>query len=143
MTETEIYYTIVTLTHYIRLPTEELIQEIFQMIKSNAVQQRWWLKGSANMVFANIVRNACLGSNRAHYPENVFGKMSSPNNQRIAEEYIPYLASSLKNAQSYSEKRVAIYALGQLGHESVLPLMISYLEGKVQENDSQHLRKDA
>jgi len=142
LTESEMYYTVVTLAHYIKLPTEELIHEIFLMIKSDAVQQRWWLKGSADLVFANIVRNACIYTSKSYYPENVFGKMCSTSNQKITEEYIPYLVSQLKNAQYYSEKRVAIYALGQLGHESVLPLLISYLEGKVEESDYEHLRKD-
>ena len=141
LTESENYFMIVTLAHYMRMPTEELIHEVFQMIKSNAVQSRWWLKGSANLVFANIVRNACLGSNRAYYPEQVFGKMCSPSNKMITEEYIPYLVSQLKNAQYNTEKRVAIYALGQLGHESVLPLLVSYLEGQSQ-GVTETLRKD-
>jgi len=83
LTEAENYFVVVTLAHYMRMPTEELIHEVFQMIKSNAVQSRWWLKGSANMVFANIVRNACLGSAKSYYPEQVFGKMCTPTNSKI------------------------------------------------------------
>merc|ERR1740128_459929 len=62
LTEIENYYTIVTLVHYIKTPTEELIHQIFLAIKSPAVQQKFWLKGSAHLAFANLVRNACLGS---------------------------------------------------------------------------------
>ena len=62
LTEIENYYTIVTLGHYIKTPTEELIHQIFLTIKSPAVQEKFWLKGSAHLAFANLVCNACLGS---------------------------------------------------------------------------------
>merc|ERR1711955_199426 len=64
LTEVESYMVIATLNHYMKTPSEELIQQVFQLIKSQAVQKRFWLKGSANLVFASIVRNACLGNRK-------------------------------------------------------------------------------
>merc|ERR1712131_130771 len=142
LTEVESYMIIATLNHYMKAPSEELIQQVFQLIKSQAVQKRFWLKGSANLVFASIVRNACLGNRKVHYPEELFGKMCSYNNQEITEQYIPYLVQELKNAQTTVEKEMALYASGQVGHESVLPLLVSYLEGESQESTRQ-LRKVA
>merc|ERR1712168_717901 len=101
------------------------------------VTSKPYLKAPAQLVFATLVRQACLNSKNKVYPENVFGKMCSPNNQKITEEYIPYLVQQLRSAQSQTEKQAAIYTLGQLGHESVLPLTISYIEGKEQTNTSQ------
>merc|ERR1712126_728840 len=46
------------------------------------------------------------------------------------------------NAQSSSQKMVSLYALGQLGHGSVLPLIVSYIEGKTLDSTTQ-LRKTA
>jgi len=142
LTEIESYMVIVTLNHYMKAPSEELIQQVFQLIKSQAVQKRFWLKGSANLVFASLVRNACLGNKMVHYPEELFGKMCSNNNQKITQEYIPYLIQELKNAQTTVEKEMALYAIGIIGHESVLPLLVSYMEGSSQENTHQ-LRKVA
>merc|ERR1712126_49057 len=142
LTEVESYMIIVTLNHYMKAPSEELIHQVFQLIKTQAVQKRFWLKGSANLVFASIVRNACLGNRKVHYPEELFGKMCSYNNQKIAEEYIPYLVQELKNAQTTVEKEMALYAIGQTGHEQVLPLLISYLEGQA-EGTTRQLRKVA
>merc|ERR1712142_572228 len=142
LTEVESYMVIVTLNHYMKAPSEELIQQVFQLIKSQAVQKRFWLKGSANLVFASIVRNACLGNKKVHYPEELFGKMCSHNNQKITQEYIPYLIQELKNAQRSVEKELALYAIGQIGHESVLPLLVSYMEGSNQDSTHQ-LRKVA
>merc|ERR1711913_98660 len=142
LTEMENYYTIVTLSHYMKTPTEELIHEVFLTIKSPAIQTRFWLKGSSHLVFANIVRNACLGSSKSYYPEDVFGKMCSPSNKKIVQEYIPYLVQELKSAETSIDKQVALWSLGQLAHESVVPIMINYMEGKTVDSTHQ-LRKVA
>merc|ERR1740128_627548 len=142
LTEIENYYTIVTLVHYIKTPTEELIHQIFLAIKSPAVQQKFWLKGSAHLAFANLVRNACLGSTKAYYPEDVFGKMCTSANKKIVQEYIPHLVQELKSAQNSIDKQMALWSLGQLAHESVIPTMINYMEGKTQDSTNQ-LRKVA
>merc|ERR1711874_731877 len=142
LTEMENYYTIVTLSHYMKTPTEELIHEVFLTIKSPAIQTRFWLKGSSHLVFANIVRNACLGSSKSYYPEDVFGKMCSPSNKKIVQEYIPYLVQELKSAETSIDKQIALWSLGQLAHESVVPIMINYMEGKTVDSTNQ-LRKVA
>merc|ERR1712168_309921 len=109
------------------------------------VTSKPYLKAPAQMVFATLIRQACFNSRNKVYPENVFGKMCSPNHQKITEEYIPYLVQQLRSSQSQTEKQAAIYTLGQLGHESVLPLIISYIEGKDQDqaSGSRHQRKAA
>jgi len=142
LNELESYLVIATLSHYVRTPSEEVIHQVYQLIKSQAVQKRFWLKGSANLVFAQLVRNACIQPNKVHYPKELFGEMCSYNNQKITEQYIPYLVQELKNAQTTVEKEMALYAIGQVGHESVLPLLVSYLEGESQESTRQ-LRKVA
>ena len=50
-------------------------------------------------MFANIVRNACLGSFKTYYPEEVFGKMCTEKNKKIVSEYIPHLIHELKTAE--------------------------------------------
>ena len=142
LTETEMYLTIVTLSHYMKTPTEELIHQVFKTIKSEAVVSRFWLKGSSHLVFANIVRNACLGSSKSYYPEDVFGKMCTSANKKIVQEYIPHLVQELKTATTSIDKQIALWSLGQLAHESVVPIMINYMEGKTQDSNNK-LRKVA
>jgi len=142
LTEIETYYIIVTTNHYIKTPTEELIHQIFLATKSPAVQEKFWLKGSAHLTFANLVRNACLGSAKSYYPEDVFGKMCTTSNKKIVQEYVPYLVQELKSATTSIEKQIALWSLGQLSHESVLPTMINYMEGKTEDSTNQ-LRKVA
>ena len=134
MSEIEKFLVVSTFTHYIKTPTEDLIHQIFHLIKSNAITSRPYLKAPAQLVFSTLIRQACFNYKNKVYPEHVFGKMCSPNNPKISQEYIPYLVQQLKSSQSQTEKQVAIYSLGQIGHESVLPLIISYIQGKDQTN---------
>merc|ERR1719295_1924038 len=90
LNELESYLVVATLSHYAKIPSEEVIHQVYQLIKSQAVQKRFWLKGSANLVFAQLVRNACVKSHKVHYPEELFGKMCSYNNQKVPLGSEPY-----------------------------------------------------
>merc|ERR1712061_569873 len=140
LTEMENYYTIVTLSHYMKTPTEELIHEVFLTIKSPAIQTRFWLKGSSHLVFANIVRNACLGSSKSYYPEDVFGKMCSPSNKKIVQEYIPYLVQELKSAETSIDKQVALCALSDVAHYYRHKLVPVFLAVATNPAESRNLR---
>merc|ERR1719290_477064 len=104
MSEIEKFLVVSTFTHYIKTPTEELIHQIFHLIRSRAITSKPYLKAPANLVFATLVRQACFNSNNKVYPEYVFGKMCSPTNQKITEESIPYLVQQLRSSQSQSER---------------------------------------
>ena len=43
-----------------------------------------------------------------------------------------------KNICSSTEKRIALWSLGQMAHESVIPLLISYMEGKEDSRSDVH-----
>ena len=60
LTEVEMITAVKTLAHYVRTPTVELIDQIFELIKSPVIRNRTWLKVNAYLAFATIVRNACL-----------------------------------------------------------------------------------
>merc|ERR1719282_1339143 len=140
LTEIENYYTIVTLGHYIKTPTEELIHQIFLTIKSPAVQEKFWLKGSAHLAFANLVRNACLGSSKSYYPEDVFGKMCTSSNKKIVQEYIPHLVQELKSATTSIDKQVALYALSDVAHHYSHKLVPVFLAVATNPAESRNLR---
>merc|ERR1712168_763475 len=68
MTEIEKFLVVSTFTHYIKTPTEDLIHQIFQLIKSNAVTSKPYLKAPAQLVFATLIRQACFNSRSKVYP---------------------------------------------------------------------------
>jgi hypothetical protein len=131
ISETEKFMVLSTFTHYIKTPTEELIHQIFHLIKSDAVASKSYLKYPAHLTFSTLLSTACLKSTKTNkvYPEHVYGKMCSSTNLKITEEYIPHFVMELQNAQTETEKQMALYILGMTGHESVIPLIISYVEG--------------
>ena len=130
LTESETFIIVATLAHHIKTPTEETIQEIFHLIRHPAVASKPWIKNIGHIAFATIVRKSCLASPGSQvYPEQVFGKMCSPHYEKITTEYIPHLVAEL-SAASGPTKISVLTALGELGHESTIPLMLSYIEGK-------------
>merc|ERR1719250_424199 len=133
LTDAETLLTIVGLAQNIKTPTEALIDQIFELIKSPAITKKPLIKAHAHLVFATLIRKSCLDLPVSEvYPEHVFGKMCSPDNVRITQVYIPHLVKELKAAHDVNAKMGAIFVLGTIGHESIIPLILDHIEGKVE-----------
>jgi len=133
--ETEALLSIAVLASNIKTPTVELVDQIFELIKSPAITNSPILKAHAHLAFATLIRKGCLmvpGTEPRVFPEHVFGKMCTPDNMKISQVYIPYLVNDLKVATNVEKQMGAITTLGVLGHESVIPLLLNYIEGKVE-----------
>merc|ERR1719250_538097 len=94
LTDAETLLTIVGLAQNIKTPTEALIDQIFELIKSPAITKKPLIKAHAHIVFATLIRKSCL---------------------------------SLPVSEVYPE-----YVFGSIGHESIVPLILDYIEGKVE-----------
>merc|ERR1711962_152543 len=115
---------IATLPHYITTPSVEIMTDIFEVIKSPAVTRHSLLKYNAN-----LVNKVCISSTRlTRFPIFVFGEFCS--HEKLTGEYIPHLVEELKSAETTVERTSAILALGEIGHESVIPILLPYIEGK-------------
>merc|ERR1711887_370101 len=122
---------IATLPHYIQTPTVKLLDELFEIIKSPVVTRHTTLKTNAEMSFATLINRACIDPTRViRFPVFVYGEFCSSHTSAIVTKYIPYLVSQLHSARSEVEKSAVIMALGTLGHESVIPILLHYIEGK-------------
>merc|ERR1719318_2338182 len=92
LTAMEALMPIATLAHNLKTPTVELIDQIFELIKSPVVTGNPILKAHGHLVFATIIRKACLTAPVTEvFPEHVFGKMCTPDNPKISQVYIPHL----------------------------------------------------
>merc|ERR1711931_43203 len=117
---------IATLPHYIKTPSVEIMSDIFEIIKSPAVTRHSPLKHNANLAFANLVNKVCISSTRlTRFPIFVLGEFCS--HEKLTGEYVPHLVEELKSAETASERTSAILALGELGHESVIPTLLPYI----------------
>merc|ERR1712033_146927 len=122
---------ITTLPHYILTPTVKLLDEIFEIIKSPVITRHEVLKANAELSFATLINRACIDSTRvSRFPVFVYGEFCNAQTSTLVSKYIPYLVDQLHSARSEVEKVSVIMALGTLGHESVIPILLPYIEGK-------------
>merc|ERR1719228_3096611 len=135
---------IITLPHYIKTPTSKIVEELFELIRSPVLTSSKLLKANAQLAFATIVRSACISrdDSKAMFPEAMFGKMCSPNDPKITEEYIPYLVADLISSDK-SDVQAAIISLNAIGHPAVIPIILPYIEGRVANEQNPSIRKIA
>merc|ERR550534_1736337 len=126
---------LMTLPHNIKVPNVHIIEHIFELIKHPNVVAHKMLKHNTHIAFATILNKACFNTQESVFPVNVFGEMCTPENPKIANEYIPHLKAELSAAND-EEVHAAILALGTIGHDAVLPILLPYIEGKVTRNVS-------
>ena len=102
-----------------------------------------FLRESALLSFADLVRNAVVDKRKAHnlYPVHSFGRMFSKQNTDLFKIYIPHLTRELRSAMkegSSPKIQTHIIALGKIAHPKVLAAFEPFLEGK--EPSSKHQR---
>merc|ERR1719289_312884 len=107
------------------------MNEIFEMIKSEVIQENEFIKINAMLAFGTIVNRACVRENRGtRFPIYTFGEFCTSKTSEITTKYIPYLVSQLKSATSQGERAAAILAIGNLGHKSAIQILMPYIEGR-------------
>ena len=131
----EMVEVLMTLPHNIKAPNVHIIEQIFELIQHPNIVAHKMLKHNAHIAFATILNRACFNTQESVFPVNVFGEMCTPENPKIANEYIPHLKAELSAAND-EEVHAAILALGTIGHDAVLPILLPYIEGKVTRNVS-------
>lgn len=114
-------------------PTEEVLDQLFLLIKSPRIQECAISKNIAHMAMSTILKKACMCEQRDFkYPAWVFGKFCGPQSPIVVTKWIPHLVEDLKNAATFDKKNEAIVALGLLPHEEIIGTLIPYVEGRVQ-----------
>ena len=122
---------IATLPHYIKTPTVEILDEIFELIKSPVVARHEMLKNNAHLAFTTILNRACIAHTRTtRFPVFVFGEFCNSQTSELTTKYIPYFVQQLHSAQSTKEREMSLLALGAIGHESIIPILLPYIEGR-------------
>jgi Lipoprotein amino terminal region/Domain of unknown function (DUF1943) len=122
---------LVTLPHYIKTPDVKVLDQIFELVKSSAINKHNLLKTNAHLAFATLLNKACLEDNDYRYPVFVFGEFCNSETSELTNKYIPYMVDLLKSASRPEERESIILSVGAIGHESVIPILLPYIEGKV------------
>jgi len=115
------------------IPTEEVLDQLFLLIKSPRIQECPISKNVAHMAMSTILKKACMCKERdMKYPSWVFGKFCEPQSPIVVSKWIPHLVEDLETAPTFDKKNEAIVALGLLPHEEIIGKLIPYVEGRVQ-----------
>ncbi|XP_032671067.1 vitellogenin-like [Odontomachus brunneus] len=130
-TNLEAAFVLGQLPRAVRSPTQDYIQQFYELIKSPEVRNQAVLNTTAPYAFSELVRYALVMDQKYIYPYPE--THSKTHKEEMLSTYISYFADELEEA--YKAKRDSlivtyIMALGNIGHPAVVRVFEPYLEGK-------------
>lgn len=77
---------------------------------------------------------ACVNKSEAaaRFPVALYGDFCSPYDPLIVNRLVPLLATEISREGSIVDKMVALTALAEIGHESIINVVLPVIEGKVE-----------
>lgn len=134
MSKLELFSLFYWLPHNLMLPTQEVLEEVYQLVMSQKIQECRMSQNIATMSFTTLLEKACLAKNReVTYPTWVFGEFCNPDSPIVTEKWIPYLFKELETAQHWNRKNEVIVALGMLPKQQIIGKLVPYLEAAQQQ----------
>lgn len=136
---------ITTVSGAVRHPTRDYMKSYFEFIKNPKVQSQQYLNDSALLSYSNLVSEVCVDWKESYmqFPVKSFGQFCTEDARSDVEKIvIPYLSKQLEDAVAkYDTYKIHAYirALGNVGHQYILPAFEPYLEGKKQSSQFQRL----
>merc|ERR1712223_2003471 len=114
-------------------PTPHLLEELFELIKSEHVSERTKVWNMAILSFSGLLEKACVSPlAKENYPTQVCGKFCHKDSSIITQRWIPYLRSKLyEREMPVDRKNAIIVSLGLMSHEQILPIVLDVLEGNL------------
>jgi len=121
------------LPNSVMMPTEEVLEELWQLVQSEPIRRCRMTENVARMSLATLLNKACLMRNRnLNYPTWVLGRFCSAESQIIKEKFLPYLFNLLEQSSEWEKKNEIIVTLGMLPTQEVVAKMIPLVEGRFQ-----------
>jgi hypothetical protein len=128
---------LMTLPMYIRTPTQQLLNEYFNLIKSEVLREDKQAKTTAILSFSTVLYEACVNTNirQTRYPVALYGKFCDA--QVVEQQFLPYFIQELEQfihtkteeqPENLHWKFVYLTAVGNIGHPAVLPILQKYMD---------------
>merc|ERR1711899_560929 len=107
-------------------PTSYLLEELFELIKSEPVKEHTYVWNMAILSFSGLLERACISPvSKENYPTEFHGKFCHKDSPIITERWIPYLRNKLyESGVPVEKKNVIIVSLGIMSHEQILPVVL-------------------
>merc|ERR1712235_133768 len=114
----------------IRYPTQEIMEELVQMLRSSNVRSNKQLYTASMLQVSNLFYHAYVNpiTMRNNFPTKVFGVFGTKNSQVLTEKFIPLLVEEIERTESEHVRLSAILALGKTGHLKGLKTLVKEIE---------------
>merc|ERR1712038_1860456 len=114
-------------------PTSYLLEELFELVKSEPVKEHTKVWNMAILSFSGLLEKACISPvAKENYPTQVYGKFCHKVSPIVTQRWIPYLRSKLyESGMPVERKNAIVVSLGLLSHEQILPIVLDVLEGNL------------
>ncbi|XP_043225544.1 vitellogenin-1-like [Amphibalanus amphitrite] len=116
-----------TLSINIKTPTYQLIEKLFQLFKSSAIQSHQMQRTTMALSLSNIFYQICISNTTVEhsYTQGLYQEhfCNSQTSALLKEQFIPFLETKIEQSQE-AERLAYIQAMGNTGHKSI----ISHLE---------------
>merc|ERR1719384_235223 len=111
-------------------PTSYLLEELFELIRSEPVKKETYVWNMAILSFSGLLERACISPlAKENYPTQIYGKFCHKDSSIVTQRWIPYLRSELyKREMPVERKNAIIVSLGLLSHEQILPVVLDVLD---------------
>ena len=136
ITELKSIWAVAALGYFAKTPTTELLHELVELYKSSAVQSSKSLKQTTLMTLADLFHAACgdyISTKR--FPQQL-GDLCDSKDPVVVNEFLPLLRKELEKSSSPAERIVALSAIGSFGSEEILPILLPYIRGSGDFNDT-------
>merc|ERR1711973_363452 len=114
----------------VRYPTQELMEELVNMIQSSAVKSNKMLYTSSLLQLSNLFYHAYVNPTtmRNNFPTMVFGVFGTKESEVLTGKFIPLLVEEIEQTESEHVRLSAILALGKTGHLKGLKTLVKVIE---------------
>merc|ERR1719347_1275204 len=114
----------------IRYPTQELMEELVQMLRSSNVRSNKQLYTASMLQVSNLFYHAYVNPTtmRNNFPTKVFGVFGTKESHVLTEKFIPLLVEEIEQTESEHVRLSAILALGKTGHLKGLKTLVKVIE---------------
>lgn len=123
-----------------RYPTQELMEELVQMLKSSTVRSNNQLFTASMIQMSNLFYQAYVNPTtmKNNFPSMIFGIFGTKDSRVLTEEFIPFIIEQIERSESEHVILSAIIALGKTGHLKGLKALAKEIERASLDTSSVH-----
>jgi len=113
----------------VETPTKELLSSFYDFLRSEYVQSHRQVEITTALALSRLVYQACVNTTFSlnMFPKLVMGEFCSATDSIVTNQLVPFFYEQIKTASDASERIAYLTALGNIGHEVIVPYLKPYI----------------